>query len=1098
MNDLTRRIRGFAALQRLDNALGAALGASGILGFSLLAVMLLQVSGWFVLIGLAPAFLFARRGLRPYGPVLAARRIEQGFPVLQQRLLPAVELAATLGDGAQRLRGPSARLGYSDELAGAAVEDARELLRPLAIERLVRWRNTLTGGVLLMAALILALAAARFAGQRLHEGWYLSFRPARYPLELTVTPGDARVEKGKSVVLSLTVKSPFDIRQGVLERSSPQAASRTPQAEREPVVIRDGLGSAEVGVTGDFDYSFQVRGRSTPSYHIALQQPLEITALGFKYHYPSYSSLPDAFSQSRELSALVGTRVEFQSSADQTLASGSLVWLTSQDSGVGGRRPGEETIPLKLDGKSFSGEFVVRRAAEFEIRLTDVTGTGNTPERFRVSPIADELPFVRLFAPGADMDLPSSMQVMLGANSVDDYGLTSLVLSYVKDSLVTNVPLKSLAGKLEDTTFYLWDLSQLDLLPGSSIHYYVTVYDNDAVSGPKSSRSETFSLRFPTLTDLFTQATQKTAEIESLISPLSEQQKQLQDQTGKLDDAMKRNRELSWEEQQSLQNLMGNQDSLLAAVRQLHEDVRKAMSDMLQGAVLDSEAVNGLHQLDTLLSQVLPKQLLQALDSLRQSLSRNSQQNVKSALQNFQYSQADLKKAIDRAVDLLKRLRQEQEMSALAHKAEELVKEQEKILENPARETGDQLGERQEQIGQALDSMAAQMNDLANQLDDKALSKDLQDLARQMAQDSMSQQARSAAQDFKQGRNAPGQQKGQKLEPGLQSLHQDLQAMKDRMEQQRSADITNKLLQAANDLLTVSDAQEALEPRINQTRDLPSLVAEENRLGDAARIVAETLAALSMRNMMVSPELGEPVIKSMKSADDAAQALQTGNGSGAKAAAEAARTALNQAVASILNTLQSAQRSGGFGGDMAGMMEQLSRAISEQMSLGQGMGLLPIPGPGMSSEQAQQRSELIAREQALRQMLEQMMQRAGEQPGGPQPGMTGSVGAAIQEMKQLEQDLAGLNPPRPMVERSQSIVNKLLDAERSIRQRDNSPEREADTGKVFVAPGSPSLPADLGERNKLLREELMRALQEDFPHEYEPNVKAYFDALLRQ
>jgi hypothetical protein len=923
----------------------------------------------------------------------------------------------------------------------------------------------------------------RFAPQRLHEGWYLSFLPARYPLELSVAPGDARVEKGKPVVLTLTVKSPFDIRQGVLER---KAAAGSPS--REPVVIRDGLGLAEVLVTGEFDYSFHVRGRSTPDYRIALQQPLEITALGFEYHYPLYSRLPDAASQSRELSALVGTRVEFEGRADQTLASGSLVWLDDT----------LDSTPLKLAAKSFSGGFAVRRAAEFEIRLTDVTGAANTPERFRVAPIADELPFVRLFAPGADMDLPSSMKVMLGANSVDDYGLTSLVLSYVKDSTVTNVPLKSLAGKLEDTTFYLWDLSQLDLLPGSSIRYYVTVYDNDAVSGPKSSRSETFSLRFPTLADLFTQATQKTAEIESLMTPLSEQQKQLQDQTGKLDDAMRRNRELSWEEQQSLQGLMGNQDSLLAAVRKLHEDVRKAMSDMLQGAVFDSEAMNGLRQLDTLLSQVLPKQLLQALDSLRQSLSRNSQQNVKSALQDFRYSQADLQKAIDRAVDLLKRLRQEQEMNSLVRKAEELVKEQEKILKNPALETGDQLSERQAQIGQALDSMAAQMNDLAGQLDDLTLSKDLQDLAEQMAQDSMSEQAQSAARDFQQGRRSSAQQKGMKLRSGLKSLQQKLQEMKDRMRQQRSADVTNKLLQAASDLLTVSDAQQELEPRIDQTRDLPSLVAEENRLSDAARIVSETLAALSTRNMMVSPQLGEPVIKSMKRADDAAQALQTGNGSGAKAGAEDARTALNQAVASILSTLQNAQQGGGFGGDMESMMDQLSQAISEQMSLGQEMGSLPIPLPGgMSQEQAQQWSDLMAREQALRQMLEQMMQSAGEQPGGVQPGMTGGMESAIEEMKQLEQDLASLNQPRPMVERSQRIVNKLLDAERSIRQRENSPQREADTGKAFVAPGSPSLPADLGERNKLLREELMRALKEDFPREYEPNVKAYFDALLK-
>jgi hypothetical protein len=156
-----------------------------------------------------------------------------------------------------------------------------------------------------------------------------------------------------------------------------------------------------------------------------------------------------------------------------------------------------------------------------------------------------------------------------------------------------------------------------------------------------------------------------------------------------------------------------------------------------------------------------------------------------------------------------------------------------------------------------------------------------------------------------------------------------------------------------------------------------------------------------------------------------------------------------------------------------------------------------MPG-GMSEGQMQQWQEMLARQQALRQMLEQMMQQGGQHPGGTQPGMSGSVEAAIEEMKQLEQDLANLNPPRTMIDRSERIVNKLLDAQRSIRQRDQMEQRESETGKAFVAPATPRLPADLGERKKVLREQLMRALKEDFPREYEPQVKAYFDALLRQ
>jgi hypothetical protein len=1074
VSDLLTPVRRFAGWQRVDVVLGGVLALAGTGIAAALAVMLLQAPGWLALLGLVPAALLLVRIVRRCTLADAARQIEDGFPVLQRRLVPAVGLALHSGDD---------RLGYSGELSAAAVADARERLEPLPVGGLLRWPGLRLGGGVLAGALLLLTLALLLARPRLQEGRYLSFFPAQYPLQLQVQPGHVRVEKGSPVELSVKVSSPFAINQVTVVRTS--AGNEL----RDVIPVSDGRATIEAPVQSEFDYSFRVRRRRSETYHVALQQPLEITSLLFRYHYPAYSRLPAASAQSREVSALVGTRVSFEGSADQELADGQLVWLA--DSGA--------PRSLSTKGRSFQGEFSVARPAEFELRLRDVTGTRNAPERFRVTPVADEPPFVRLFAPGGDMNLPSSMKVMLGANSVDDYGLSSLVLSFVRDSAVANVPLRQIGGRLEDTTFYLWDVSRLDLLPGSSIRYYVTVYDNDAVSGPKSSRSETFVLRFPTLTDLFSQATEKTAEIESLMTPLSEQQKQLRKETGRLDDAMKRNRQLSWEEQQSLQNLMQNQDSLLAAVKRLHDDVRQAMSEMYQGAVLDSAALVGLKQLDTLLAQVLPKQLLQALDSLRNSLSQANPQNMKASLQKFQLSQADLQKSIERAVELLQRLRQEQELNSLVRQAEELYREQERIQKNPDRESNEQLAQREEQIAQALDSMAGRMAKLGQEFSDQQLARELKELAEQMAKEGMSEQARQAAGDFKQSQAAQAQQKGQQLKAGLKSLQERLQKMKEGLNRRRSADISGKLLQAANDLLTISDAQEEFEQRLDRTRDLSDLVAEENRLGDAARTVAETLAALSMRNMMVPPQLGEPVIKSLRNADDASRALGSGNAAVARSGAQGMRGNLNQGIAAILSTLESAQQSGGFGSGTEGMLEALSQAISGQMGLGQGMGGLPIPMPGgMSEGQMQQWQEMLARQQALRQMLEQMMQQGGQHPGGTQPGMSGSVEAAIEEMKQLEQDLANLNPPRTMIDRSERIVNKLLDAQRSIRQRDQMEQRESETGKAFVAPATPRLPADLGERKKVLREQLMRALKEDFPREYEPQVKAYFDALLRQ
>jgi hypothetical protein len=1066
-SELLSRVRRLLRLQAAADAGFVLSGGLASLLSVLLAVVFFFLPGWLALFGLIPfgLLIVAVTGSRTL--VAAARRIEQGFPTLGRRLLPAVQLVERPGAG---------RLGYSRELAAAAIADAWQTLQPLPVERLVRWRRAL----LAVAGLALVLGfwamVQHRAGDRLGQGWYRSFAPSALPLELEVEPGHARLAKGETLTIKVSVNSPFDIRGVTLERrSSGQSGSRT------PVPLKQGKASLAEEVTDEFDYRVTCLGRATPFYHVGLKQPLAVTSLSFSYRYPSYARLADNTSQGREIAALVGTQVEVRGECDHELATGELVFSDSQ------------RTELRVSGRTFQGRFGVRRAGEFELVLRDVTGAQNSPERFRVAPIQDEYPLVRLFAPGASMNLPSEMKVMLGVNSVDDYGLTALTLCYAKDSLARMVPLRNVGGKLEDTTYYLWDLSRMDLLPGATVQYYVMVADNDAVSGPKTSRSETFTLRFPTMTDLFNEATRKTAEVESLMQPLTEQQRQLQQQTGKIDDALKRNRQLSWEDQQSLQSVLSNQDSLLAAIRNLRQDVRQAMQNMLQSIALDSEAFQGLRALDTLLSQILPKQMLQALDSLRQAMGKGPQP-MRSAMQKLQYSQADMQKAIERAIDLLKRLRQEQQMDALVRKTEELLKEQEKILKNPKSENNAQLAERQAAVKDGLDSLAQQLAGLAQELKDQEPGKDLKDAAEQMASDSMSPQAGAASREYQQGKSGSARQKGGKLKQQLSSLRDQLQKAREKMNKKRSQDVAEKLLRAANDLLTLSDAQEDLEARMKTGKDLADLVGEEQRLGDAARVVAETLVALSARNMKVPPQLGEPIVRALKDAEDAAAALQDNNGGQAQTKGRNARSGLDQAIERILKTLKSAQQGGGFGGGMESLLEQLSRAISEQMGLGQEMGgMMPIPMPGgMSGEMMQMWQQLMARQQALREALEQMMKSKGGTPG-----MSGNVDAAIEEMKQLERDMSSMNPQRPMVERSERIVNKLLDAQRSIRQREQTEQRESESGRQFQVPPTPRLPADLGERKRFLREELMRALKEDFPREYEPAVRAYFEALLK-
>ena len=89
-----------------------------------------------------------------------------------------------------------------------------------------------------------------------------------------------------------------------------------------------------------------------------------------------------------------------------------------------------------------------------------------------------------------------------------------------------------------------------------------------------------------------------------------------------------------------------------------------------------------------------------------------------------------------------------------------------------------------------------------------------------------------------------------------------------------------------------------------------------------------------------------------------------------------------------------------------------------------------------------------------------------------------------------------MNVTRELVQRQESILSHMLDAQRSIRQQGFKEERESESGKEFELQQKPRLPEDKGERNRLLREELMRALKQGYPAEYEQMIREYFQRLL--
>ena len=173
-------------------------------------------------------------------------------------------------------------------------------------------------------------------------------------------------------------------------------------------------------------------------------------------------------------------------------------------------------------------------------------------------------------------------------------------------------------------------------------------------------------------------------------------------------------------------------------------------------------------------------------------------------------------------------------------------------------------------------------------------------------------------------------------------------------------------------------------------------------------------------------------------------------------------------------------------------MQKMQQMAKGQQGINQQtlqMGL----GKQMSLARQAQMARMSAEQGQVRKSMEQL---AGEAQGLSE--VLGDLDNIVKEMKQVEKDFAQNNVSRETIERQNRILSRMLDAQRSIREREYSRKRQAESGKDYITKSPGALPANFGELENRLQQDLLRAKKEGYTRDYLELIKQYFEALTKQ
>ncbi len=1051
----------------------------------------------------------------------AARQVGELFPQVQDRLLNALQLQGQARGNELLLASLEQRAAQLQGVSFAQGIDIRQQSRPL-------WKYVLPP----LAVLLLALAFfPSFITQSTSRIWHYQrhySRPA--PFDFIVRNKELKVFKGENFTLSVAVAGK------ALPASLSLLATDGTERPLAPVP----------GHPGEFRYTFEQpasdvtfqlsgAGFVSDEYQLTVVERPDLRDFSVRVTYPAYTGRPaETLRNGGNLTVPEGSQLrwEFSTAATEALA------LRFDNP--------TELVQASQQGENFVAERRVLRSQPYLVQLRNAASANANPIAYQLTVVPDAPPSLTV---EAFSDTTSLRYLALGGTATDDYGLTALRLHYRLRRAGTGPNAGggfasralSLPGGAGGTYAYTWNLTPLAMQPGDRLEYFVEALDNDGIHGPKSTRSRPLEFRLPSRRELDKQLASQANAVASQLSSAAKQSKQLERELAQSQDKLKTKRDLSRQDRKQLEDMLEQKQQLDQQVQQMQQQFEQLQKQQDQLSPKSEELAQKAEELKKLMNDLLDPETKKLYEKLQKLLDQQKTPDpeMQKLLAQLENKENTLQKELDRALEMFKQMQFEQKAEQTADRLEQLAKEEEKLAEKTAANDKDNPDNKQGADQQKAQNQQLQKEQAQKREEFEQLKKDLADLKQQDKelgdqneldeqkpdQQQTDQDMQDSEQELSKNQNKKA---SQSQKAAAQRMKKMAQKMKDQMsddEQQKAQQNIDDLRDILDNLVTLSFDQEKLMKdfrTVDQTDPrFVQLGQTQRKLRDDAQVIQDSLYALAKREPKIQSFVTREVGEMNGRMDESLGHIRQRDVGRATTTQQQAMTSINNLALMLSDALNQMQQA----------MQQMKGQGPAQPGSGKGKkkGKGSSPGPGSLGKMQQQLNDQIqqlqqsgktgralsqelARLAGQQQMLRQAMQQMGNlQPGGGKPGgkdgKDGKDGKPNQEkdgqggggsaaemkkmMEQTETDLVNKRLTEETIRRQRQILTRLLEAEKSARERDQDTKREAQAAQNHPPVFPPAF-----QKYKTAapdqQTEMLRRAQPTLTPYYQEKVSGYF------
>lgn len=685
------------------------------------------------------------------------------------------------------------------------------------------------------------------------------------------------------------------------------------------------------------------------------------------------------------------------------------------------------------------------------VKITNAWDDDVMPIPFTIEVVPDAYPEIQVQAFNEDFSKKNYYSGLIA----DDYGFSRLFFHFEvenKQSQSFVMPIDIDKSQSRTSFYYSLDIDTLEIYPGDEMKLYFEIWDNDAINGFKSRRSELFYLTLPTRETLDSIAD---LSEDNIISRLEEKTSDLtklrQDIEEMLKDLMSK-KELDWMDKEKMQELLEKHKEVQQDWENLKQEQKELQDFMEENELTSEELLEKQEQINKLFEEVVPDEIKKLMEEMEKLLSEMPREKMQQMMQDLKKSSKELQEMMDRNLSLLEQLKVEKDLNELIGKFEKLASD----LMNSDEIDKDSLNA--EDAKKQFESLLNQMDTIMQH--DKQLQEPFNISKDENAINDINEDLDNAADMENSGDNKGSTQKkqdaGKKMQQMAEQLANDM--MMAGMEQLgEDAHLVRILLE---NVVRSSHEEEFLMTEISKMKqDDPSLSAKISRqkeIVDNFVMVQDSLKAMAKRQ----PDIRNFVFDELQVIDNQLNLamrdmndLMLGSAISKQQRAMMSMNNLALMLSESLNDMNSSlmeasgscskpkdskkpSKSGKSMKDMKDLQEQLGKQLEQLRE--------QMQQQKQDNGEPRTMSEEFARMAAQQEMLREEMQKILNEM--KKDGVVGDDGIneIIKDMEKLEEDLVNKRITQRTINRNKDILSRMLKADNAQQKRDKEEKRRSE------------------------------------------------------